>query len=87
MNCTCRKDLEAKLNERFKALNQNASEHEVRLLGYGISISAENTLYEVGLMPAEATAMYPIKNGGVKKKTTRLNMPFRYCPFCGVKGN
>lgn len=38
-------------------------------------------------VPAEATAAYPLKNGGVKKKTTRLNMHFSYCPFCGVKGN
>jgi hypothetical protein len=83
--CTCRKDLEAKLTERFKQQSPEANGHAVSLQGYGYTMSG-NSMAERGYMPAEATAQYPVKKtGDFKAKTIRQNMFFSFCPFCGEK--
>jgi hypothetical protein len=86
LTCNCRTELEAKLTERFKANNPDASGHKVDLQGYGFGI-VNNTMVMQGCMTYKAAATFPIKKGGTKYKTQTGNMIFSYCPFCGVKGS
>lgn len=83
MNCNCKKELEEKLTERFKAQSPEASNHGVSLYGYGFCLTG-NRMESRGYMEVKATATYPLKKGGVKTKTTNQSMFFSYCPFCGV---
>ncbi len=84
MNCNCKKELEAKLTEHFKNNTPDASNHAVELKGYAIAIQ-ENAMVQVGVMEYHATNDVPLKKGGAKRKTTKGNMTFNFCPFCGVK--
>lgn len=81
-DCICRKDIEAKLVERFKAQEPAARDHKVYLLGYGINFT---TGKQSQAAPIEYTAKFPLKKGGEREKTIKGNMVFNYCPFCGVK--
>lgn len=82
--CDCRKDLEEKLTDRFVENAPTATDHSVTLQGYGFAI-VDNKMLCVPYMEASATAVYPLKNGGTKKKTLKQNMFFSFCPFCGAK--
>lgn len=82
--CTCRKDIEEKLLNRFKEQAPEATGHEARLQGYAI-IFGDAGVKEKGCMPFKLTATYPLKSGGFKQKKTEQNMIFTCCPFCGVK--
>lgn len=86
-NCTCKKDIEARLLDRFKASAPDATDHGVELQGYGLVVT-DHALESRPYMPFKATANYPQKKGGSKVKTTTQSMMFNYCPFCGksVKG-
>jgi len=84
MNCTCKKDLEEKLTERFKNESPDATGHSVELSGYGFVI-IENTMKTRGYMDVKAKADFPLKKGGWKHKIQTQNMFFSFCPFCGVK--
>lgn len=81
--CNCRKALEEKLLERFKEQAPEAQGHYVRLLGYTMILGTE--VIELGYMPIETTASFPLKKGGEKVKVAKTNMIFTFCPFCGVK--
>ena len=81
--CECRNVIEEKLLARFKAQSPNAANHEVSLDGYGIVIGEK--LSARPFMPATFRADHPLKKGGLKTKTTRVNMFFTFCPFCGTK--
>lgn len=82
--CNCRNELEEKLLERFKQQAPDAKNHEASLKGYAFVVG-DNSLRSVGCMPIELTADRPLKRGGYKPKTERMNMFFTYCPFCGEK--
>lgn len=85
VQCTCREDLEKSLTERFSTHATEATGHSVSLQGYGFAIVG-NSMITAPFMEYKATAMYPVKKtGGTKEKTTRGNMMFSFCPFCGVK--
>jgi hypothetical protein len=79
--CECRKEIEAKLLDQFKAQAPEATGHTVSLDGYGWNL---NTGGESQATRYEAIAVYPLKKGGAKSKTIRGNMVFNFCPFCGV---
>lgn len=81
--CDCRNDIESKLLERFKEQVPDAQNHQATLRGYAMVI--RETPLEVGCMPIELVADRPLKRGGYKPKTDRMNMFFTYCPFCGAK--
>lgn len=79
--CTCRKDIEAKLLDRFKESAPEAKGHVVELKGYGFSLGA--SIQETAYMEYETGATFPLKKGGEKHKNQRGNMIFSHCPFCG----
>lgn len=83
MTCECKKDLEAKLLDRFKENSPEASKHEVNLQGYTLILG--DKLEQKGFMPIEATALFPLKKGGSKEKKLKQNMVFKFCPFCGIE--
>ena len=81
--CDCRETIESKLLARFKEQTPDAQNHDASLKGYGFVLGA--SMHEVGCMPIWLTADRPLKRGGYKPKTDRMNMFFTYCPFCGEK--
>lgn len=83
MACDCKKDLEAKLTERFVAGSPEAAEHKVELQGYGLA-AVGRTIKVLPFMTAKGTARFPLKNGNTKVKSVMQTMVFSYCPFCGV---
>lgn len=85
LTCNCRAEIEAKLTERFKAQSPEATDHSVSLEGYGFGISDGGVVVRA-MLPYGATATFPLKKGGSKRKTVKGNMIFSYCPFCGMKG-
>jgi hypothetical protein len=82
--CNCKDDIEAKMTERFTKNSPEASGHEVVLDGYGLVLSG-NSFVMRGCTPMKLTAIYTLKKGGTKVKTTNQSMFFNYCPFCGTK--
>lgn len=84
MECGCKKDLEAKLTERFVSVSPDATEHQVKLEGYGLALVG-NTIKVMPCTTAVGTALFPNKKGGSKLKTVKQTMAFSFCPFCGVK--
>lgn len=83
--CDCREDIEAKLLARFIEQNPEARAHEARLNGYAMVFADGGAMKERGRMEIETTAVFPLKKGGEKAKTTKGSMIFGYCPFCGEK--
>lgn len=81
--CTCRKDIEQKLTERFISLAPEATDHKVTLSGYALILGS--ALESKAYMPMELTATFPLKKGGTKSKVQKQNMVFSFCPFCGQK--
>jgi hypothetical protein len=82
VNCTCHKDIEAKLLEKFKEREPAARNHRATLLGYGVNFATGGLSQAAQI---EYDAVYPLKKGGEKAKTTKGHMVFNYCPFCGEK--
>jgi len=81
--CECKKDIEAKLLERFKQHTPEAKDHDVELKGYGVSISNLD-LKLCAFMPIEYIAKYPMKGGVLhKERKTKSTMHFNFFPFCG----
>lgn len=81
--CDCKSDIEKRFLEKFKEQTPEATGHEVQLKGYAFFFGTGIRLK--GVMPLEATAVFPLKKGGTKSRTTKQSMCFSYCPFCGVK--
>ena len=86
LNCGCRKELEAKLTERFKDQKPEGTDHSVSLDGYGLGITSTGVVVN-GMMPYRAEATFTSKAGKTSRKTIKGNMIFSYCPFCGKKGD
>ena len=85
MNCNCKKDLEAKLLERFKTSSPEAQDHSTEIKGYGF-VMADGGMKVKGFMEVEQRAAFPVKKTGVcKQKKVQMSMFFSFCPFCGVK--
>lgn len=84
MSCDCKKNLEAKLLERFKEQQSAATNHEATLQGYGLVVD-DNKMVSRGYMPVQLSASYPVKKGGSRVKKSEMSMFFSFCPFCGVK--
>lgn len=80
--CDCRKDITTKLLERFKTEHPEASGHGVDILNAGINFTTGGAVYYA---PVEYRAVYPLKKGGTKLRTTKGSMVFSHCPFCGVR--
>lgn len=85
MACSCKSNIEAKLLGRFKEQSPEASKHEVELTGYALILDDAMSMTLKGCMKIEATADFPLRKGGIKRKTQQQNMIFAFCPFCGVK--
>lgn len=83
-SCECRKNLEAQLTERFKGKFPEATDHDVKLEGFGFAIIG-NRMTMRPCMPYKAGATHALKKGGTKWKAETGSMFFSYCPFCGVK--
>lgn len=81
MSCDCHSKIEKRLLDRFKELAPEAKNHQVMLTGYTLLLG--KSLCEIGFMELKATAEHPLKKGGFKEKTSKENMLFNYCPFCG----
>jgi hypothetical protein len=82
MNCNCKQELEAKLTANFEKVAPEAKNHNATLQGYGIGIT-DTGVIERGWMEVRATADYTSKGGITRPRTTKQNMIFSYCPFCG----
>lgn len=82
--CDCKKDIEAKLLERFIKQTPEAKDHGATLAGYTLVLTEEKIIQK-GCMPIELIALYPPKKGGYKGKRTSSNMIYTFCPFCGEK--
>lgn len=80
--CDCRKNIEQQLKEHHAAQAPDARGHEADLTGYAITFG--KGLSSRPYMAAELTAIHPLKKGGEKSKTKKINMFFSFCPFCGV---
>lgn len=80
--CNCKTDIEAKLAER--AVKAGASEAKVTLQGYGLTLAGD-TMKLAGLMEYTVNAATVAKDGSTKRKKTRGNMIFSFCPFCGAR--
>ena len=83
MACNCKTEIEQKLLTRFKEMSPEAQAHEVSLTGYALIFGGK--LEQKGCMNIEAVADFPLRKGGMKRKTQLQNMVFTYCPFCGAK--
>lgn len=83
MACNCKTEIEHKLLTRFKELSPEARAHEVSLTGYALILG--DKLEQKGCMKIEAVADFPLRKGGMKRKTQLQNMVFTFCPFCGEK--
>lgn len=83
MTCDCKQNIQDMLTDNFKEAAPEATGHAAELQGYTLIIGRK--LVEKGCMEIHRTATHPLKKGGVKEKTEKLNMVFTYCPFCGVK--
>lgn len=81
--CTCKKDIEAKLLQRFKAEADTAEDRSATLDGYTLVLHG-NTMRYKPAMPYKLTATYTAKTGSKKRKSTSGSMIFSYCPFCGT---
>ena len=81
--CSCQDDIEQLLLERFKSQAPGSRNHAVRLTGYTLILGEK--IISKGCMAIEQTAEHPLKRGGYKTKTERLNMVFTFCPFCGKR--
>lgn len=83
MACNCKTEIEGTLLTRFREMSPEAQAHAVDLTGYALILG--DTLEQKGCMKLEATADFPLRKGGFKRKTQLQNMIFTFCPFCGVK--
>lgn len=85
MNCNCREEMEAKLEEKVKALLPEGFEnYDAKLTCYGFGMIG-NRLISIITLPYEGHAMVPKKNGGMKKQQIAYPIRPSYCPFCGEK--
>lgn len=82
--CDCKKQIEAKLLEHFKANTPEAADHEIELEGYGLSL-VDNKMTLRPFAPYKARALFPLKKGGAKRKVSTGFMGFSFCPYCGEK--
>lgn len=82
LTCGCRKELESKLAENFKAKN-TVTDVSVELQGYGFGVSDKGMTMQ-GVMPYKLTFLNTSNN--TRRRTVKGNMIFSYCPFCRKKG-
>lgn len=85
MSCNCRYDLEAKYGAHFKAQHPDASNVDVTLGNYPLILSDKP--YSTAALEFRIEADHPLKKGGTKRKTAKVNMMATYCPFCGQPFN
>jgi len=85
MACSCKTNIETKLLARFREQSPEAAKHEVELKGYALILDDAMNMTLKGCMKIEAEADFPLRKGGVKRKTQQQNMVFTFCPFCGAK--
>lgn len=83
MSCNCKSDIEARLLERFRSTEAQATGHTIELQGYALLLGGARMDVR-GYMPVEASARHTTKSGTVRVKKQKQNMLFSYCPFCGV---
>lgn len=83
--CDCRNQIEEML-KKFHAENTPANrDHCARLTGYGFGLNNAG-IVESSYMPAELSSTRTVKKTGAEKRvTTKINMQFSHCPFCGEK--
>lgn len=88
MKCGCKKDIEAKLLERFKAERPEGEGHSASMDGaYGLGMTNDNKVVQQGVAPVILEVMLPKKSGGMAPKTIKMSMIWTFCPFCGTKAN
>ena len=86
--CDCKKTLEQKLSDKYKAgAPVNESEHAAELMGYGYFMNAELSggLILKPKMDVQIKYLRKNKNGDLVNKTQKSFITFNYCPFCGEK--
>ena len=81
--CDCRTRIDEKLLNKFRKDSPEATDHRAKLTGYALIFG--ETVTEKGCMAIDYSAKFPLKKGGVKERSQKMNMMFTYCPFCGEK--
>jgi hypothetical protein len=85
MNCDCKKRIEARLLERFRAEHPNGQDHSASLDGYGFALTDDNKMVMRGGSPIVLHTSLPTKTISMKPKKIRETMLWTFCPFCGTK--
>jgi len=83
--CDCKEQIEGMLKERHAKNKPADRDHEAKLMGYGVGVT-DSGLVQTSFMPAELYSTRTVKKTGLEKcVTTKINMHFSHCPFCGEK--
>lgn len=79
--CNCKAERENLIQKRFIEQNPNAINHDVKLVGYAFTLDKSLTMHPY--MYVEMSADFPLKKGGLKRKTKKTKLMLNFCPFCG----
>lgn len=83
MNCTCNRDIEAKLLEQLKEETPTGVDQAVSLSGYGF-VLVDNRITIRPYTVVNRSVMLPKKGSeGWRQKRSTMNMFFSFCPYCG----
>jgi hypothetical protein len=84
--CNCRDRIEKMLTKQHAQIIHSDTDHKAKLMGYGIEFTSDGGVVETSFMPVELYSTRLVKKTGTHRRvTTKLNMHFSYCPFCGEK--
>lgn len=83
MNCTCNRDIEAKLLDQLKEETPTGVDQAVSLSGYGF-VLVDNRMTIRPYTVVNRSVMLPKKGSeGWRQKRSTMNMFFSFCPYCG----
>lgn len=85
MACDCESEVEGRLLESLKQKYPESQNGTISLDGYGIGISESMNFITIAFMGISYSADFPLKRGGVKRKSIKSRLTFNFCPFCGKR--